>query len=160
MLQEASGHDAAFEKKLLDAYQQTCRPHISALEACLGNAEGEPDVHSVQESTRARNRKDACFSLHTIRGSSLQIGAARVAEATRALEEEFEGDGTEMRRRFKRLEAEFRRFVSVFEEYLSEGHASDIQSPVSSPREHHKTNSDPSGLPVAEQDNNLKSQSM
>ncbi len=35
VLQEASGHDKEFEKKLLDAYQQTCLPHLAALEAAL-----------------------------------------------------------------------------------------------------------------------------
>ncbi len=31
MLQEASGHDKDFEKKLLEAYQQTCVPHLAVL---------------------------------------------------------------------------------------------------------------------------------
>ncbi len=38
VLQEASGHDSAFEKKLLEAYLQTCLPHIAAVEAGLSEA--------------------------------------------------------------------------------------------------------------------------
>jgi hypothetical protein len=38
VLQEASGRDGDFEKTLLEAYQQTCLPHLAALEADLSQA--------------------------------------------------------------------------------------------------------------------------
>jgi hypothetical protein len=41
VLQEASGRDSDFEKKLLEAYQQTCLPHIAVLEADLSQARGK-----------------------------------------------------------------------------------------------------------------------
>jgi hypothetical protein len=66
------------------------------------------------------DKKSACFSLHTIRGSSMQIGARRVAKAALALEHRIKQEGGKKSRRFKKLLAEFKRFVGLFEDYLSE----------------------------------------
>jgi hypothetical protein len=38
VLQEASGRDSDFEKQLLEAYQQTCLPHLAALATELSKA--------------------------------------------------------------------------------------------------------------------------
>ncbi len=97
--------------------------------------------------------------MHAVRGSSLQIGALRVAKAVSALEDHIELD--DVARRFKRLRAEFKRFVSVFREYLSDGCASEgkaattFQSP-----ELVKSKSDEVGSTHAVAEKDLLSKSM
>ncbi len=58
VLQEASGNDKVFEKKLLDAYQQTCVPHLAVLRADLSQA-SERHFASVSVSV------DSCKSQWT-----------------------------------------------------------------------------------------------
>ncbi len=106
------------------------------------------------------DRKGACFSLHTIKGSSLQIGAARVAKATLTLEEQIGQGVTELAPRFKKLGAEFKRFVNVFEEYLAEECTSEIDAPRRHSLELVKSKSEEVAPNCPVCDKNLRNQSM
>jgi hypothetical protein len=108
------------------------------------------------------DKKSACFSLHAIRGSSMQIGARRVAkEVSAALEEQTtRGGKKKVTRRFKKLEAEFKRFVSVTEDYLSESCACPVEAIAPRSPELVKSKSDEVALNRPLEDKNLLSQSM
>jgi len=113
---------------------------------------------TVDKTTKA---EEVLFSLHAIKGSSLQIGAVRVAKAVCALEKQNLRDRTDVALDVKRLEAEFTGFVQMFEDYICES----IRFPPvvdADPPEFHKSSSSgaPSIVPAAEHDNNLLSQSM
>jgi hypothetical protein len=83
-----------------------------------------------------------------------------VAKAVSVLEEQIKREGTDVARRFKKLKAEFKTFVTVFEDYLSESCAKEIEFTVPCSPELVKSKSDEvaSSRPAA--DANLLSQSI
>jgi hypothetical protein len=91
----------------------------------------------------------------------MQIGARRVAKAVSALEEQTtRGGKKKVTRRFKKLEAEFERFVSVFEDYLSESCTYPVEAVAPRSPELVKSKSDEVALNRPLADKNLLSQSM
>jgi hypothetical protein len=66
------------------------------------------------------------FSLHAIKGSSLQIGALRVAKAASVLEERVKSEEKNMEHALDKLKTRFARFVGVFEEYIAESRSAPV----------------------------------
>jgi HPt (histidine-containing phosphotransfer) domain-containing protein len=62
-LQESSGCDHNFEKELLDIYIRSCETHL----------------RTAEETLCKGDRKESHLHIHSIKGTSLQLGAPDVA---------------------------------------------------------------------------------
>jgi HPt (histidine-containing phosphotransfer) domain-containing protein len=158
MLHEASGNDLPFERALLCAFQETCCPHFESLPGFLqASTICSASLCTYILGEKASDAKNALFSLHAIKGSSMQLGALRVAKAASELEDQLKLEENSVVHAFDQLKTEFTRFVAVFEEYISES----MSAPVSSvgalpPPMGHKVKSNELALvaPAAEPDKN------
>ncbi len=165
-LREASGNDIEFEKTLLQAYRETCLPHFRRVQVMLAEARDKIrsrlSAYAFLQEEEATG-KSARFSLRAIRGSSLQIGALHVAKAATALEEQIPLNGKWTVRAFKVLEAEFARFVEVFDNYIFESASIPRETSVPVAHSGHRKSSSAgavSSVEAAEHDRNFLSQSM
>jgi HPt (histidine-containing phosphotransfer) domain-containing protein len=125
-LQESSGNDKEFEKELLDAYLESCEPHLNKLPELLrvGKRAAEGYLLTGVAATQGKNKKDAHFHTHTIKGSSLQIGGTQVGHAAHELEVAIAGcadggDLTAAQPALEELQKAFSGFVKAFREYLA-----------------------------------------
>ncbi len=90
----------------------------------------------------------------------MQTGPARVAKATLTLEEQIDQDETELGLRFKKLGAEFKRFVNVFEDYLAKKCITEVDVPLPHSLELVKSRSEEVAPNCPVCDRNLRNQSM